>query len=189
MLRVTEGLADGNFTERIGVSRNDELGQLAEGIDDLAARLEELQQARSRLIAAVSHELRTPLTIIRGHAFTLSREETDAVRSQRFTLIDAEAERLAKLIDDLLEAASHQVQPARLSIVEVSLKCVLTRAVDRHGEVAVAEGVRLHLDDAVDEVSVIADLGRVEQILDNLITNAIRHATPEGRVTIFGDFR
>lgn len=181
---ATAALADGSFDHRIGGSGSRGFPRLAASVDRMAERLRLLEQSRQRLLATVSHELRTPLTVIRGEAFTLSRAEHDDRRRARFGLIDSEAERLAQLIDDLLSAATlratrvvlHKEHEHPLSLMDDAVERFSTEAERRKVELAT------HVAPGVPAVSV--DRSRFEQIIGNLVSNALSHAPPESQIKI-----
>jgi len=148
-------------------------------------RLERLERVRQEFLSNVSHELRTPLTAIMAFVETLEDGAiNDAENSQRFlTVIRRNAERMHNLIDDILElsdieAGTHKVTPApvRLSTLVEEVKIALdsrarTRSVTLSNEVA-------------PQVIVFADARRLEQMLTNLIDNAIKFNREQGTVTI-----
>jgi two-component system OmpR family sensor kinase len=150
----------------------------------MAMRLHELEHARHRLIASVSHELRTPLTVIRGHAYTLGRGEGDERRRQKFELIDAEVERLARMIDDLLAAATLRVAPVKLALGDTSLRQLLTEAVARFQLTAHRSGVDIVVDSLPHTCNVRIDSCRIEQVVANLLANAIAHAPTGSKVRV-----
>jgi len=173
---ATSAIACGDFEHRIECDRGDEIGGLASAIDAMAERLHALDAARHRTLACVSHELRTPLTILRGHAFTLGRNETDPFRCDRWKLIDGEAARLGVLIDDLIEVASSHAGGLRLERSECDLVSVCRCTVQRFRAAATERGVTVNVSGMARDRLVLCDPTRVEQVLTNLVANAIRHA-------------
>lgn len=184
LLEATGAIAHGDFGHRIRSDRTDELGRLAGSIDVMAERLERLEEARRRLLACVSHELRTPLTIIRGHAFTLARREANAVRRERLELVEAEAVRLAELIEDLVDASSLQAGSVRLRIERCDLARLVESTASRFVEEAAMRGVALELRGVQRPIVVDADPARIEQVLSNLVGNAVRHANAGTAITV-----
>lgn len=183
MYDATVAIADGHFGHRIGGRpRRDELGHLAHGIDAMAMRLEQLEQARRRLLACVSHELRTPLTIVRGHAFTLGRDEIDPARRQRYDLIEAESARLADLMEDLLVAASLHAGGVRLERRACSLADLVGDSVRRVADAARDADIDVRIRRCVGSHDVEVDGARIDQAITNLLLNAIRHAPPGSEV-------
>ncbi len=152
--------------------------RLAAGLRRLEAQ-HEVQRMRSELISAVSHELRTPLGFIKSYATTLLREDApiDTATRRRFLeIIDEETEKLEQMIGELLDAS--RLQAGRLPIERepVALRSLVARAVDkaRQGLEEQGHAVRLSVPD--EDVTVLADALRIEQVLDNLLANAARYA-------------
>lgn len=186
---ATDAVARGDFRHRVASGRSDELGELAASIDVMAERLEHLEHARRRMLACVSHELRTPLTIIQGYAFTLARREADLVRRDRLELIQAEATRLAGLIEELVEAASLHAGGVRLRVEECDLVQLVHDEVARFGEEAAMRDLTLSVATPSGRVPANVDPGRIGQVLTNLLANAVRHATPGSQVAVLVDAR
>lgn len=184
MESATGVIAGGGFDFRINSSRRDAFGSLSSSIDAMAQRLEDLELSRKRMLAVVSHELRTPLTVMRGEAYTLSRTETDERRLRKYKLIDAESERLAALIDDLLTAATLRATRINLHRENIAVDTLLDGIESRFVRAAADVGVVLQCDngDRLGELSV--DRRRFEQIVSNLITNAISHAPNASTVMV-----
>lgn len=175
MQAMADAVGAGEFDQRLELGRRDELGQLADSIDQMAARLQQLEYMRRRMLAAVSHELRTPLTIIRGVAWTLSRTEPDSARLEQFSLIDAESERLAALISELLDAARLHAHTA-VDLQSHDLTRIITDAADRFREQVRARSLRLAVIGVDAPCPVVCDAARMHQVFANILGNAIRHA-------------
>jgi K+-sensing histidine kinase KdpD len=148
------------------------------------ARLEDLSRLREELVAHVSHELRTPLTSTLGFLHTLERTDIDFDEEERRALIGiarAEAERLAALVDDLLQLARLDRGTVELERGPVRLVEVVRRAA---GALVLPEQREIQVDlDA--ELVAWADERRLLQVFSNLFTNAIRHGA--GNVNVLGE--
>ncbi len=141
----------------------------------------EVQRLKAELISAVSHELRTPLGFIKGYATTLLRDDAavDAETQREFLqIIDEEAGRLQQMIDELLDASRLQAGRLPIEPKPVALGELVGSAVERIrpalGQAGHAVAVRL----PAEEVVVLADPLRVEQVLRNLLDNAARYSEP-----------
>lgn len=138
--------------------------------------LHEKVQFQDDFLATISHELRTPLGFIKGYSTTLLRSDTtwDPDTSKEFlTIIDEEADRLAQLIDNILESAKLQSRSAQLSLQPLSIDALIRDVVLR---------VRTHHKDLQVELQlgsvppIQGDIVRLTQVLDNLFSNAIKYA-------------
>jgi len=148
------------------------------------ARLEDLNRLREELVAQVSHELRTPLTSTLGFLHTLERTDVDFDDAERRALIGiarSEAERLAALVDDLLQLARLDRGAMQLELRPLEIAGVVRRAA---GSLAFPDERRLTLELDADLVAQ-GDEKRLLQVFSNLLTNAIRHG--EGEVRVIGE--
>ena len=147
-------------------------------------RLQEADRLKDEFVALISHDLRTPLTSIMGYVELALEEESlpDATRSY-LEVVDRNAERLLRLVNDLLFVARLQVGDLMLEAEELDLAEVVRASVAEVEPRAAAQGIKLTTD--VDDVpSVHADKGRILQVLDNLISNAIKFTPAGGDVRI-----
>jgi signal transduction histidine kinase len=145
-----------------------------------ATDLRELDRAKNAFLSAVSHELRTPLTVVRGLAETLDRLGPDLPEDHRDELqsaLLAQAERLAGLLDDLLDVDRMNRGSLQLAIRELDVVALIGRVIDEHSERA---RVRLH---APTRLLLRADGTQLQRIMVNLLDNARKYA-PEGDVEV-----
>jgi PAS domain S-box-containing protein len=142
--------------------------------------LRRAEHLRRELTANVSHELRTPLTSIKGFAETLLEGAmADQETSRRFlTIIDSEATRLMKLVDDLMALSRLESKAVTMELAPVLMNDLVTEAFSRLRPQAERRRIALRASGA-DPVSVLADRDRILQVLTNLLDNAIKF-TPDG---------
>lgn len=176
-------LAAGHLGQRVRVRGKDEVGALAVAFNDMAASLEQAETARRNLVADVAHELRTPLTVIEGTVDAMLDGVYPADR-ERLESIRDETRQLAKLVADLRELSLADV--GRLSVEREPQEpaALVRRAVA--GATPRAEARQVALQAAVsDELPpVLADEGRIVQVLANLLDNALRYTAVGGQVTV-----
>ena len=148
-------------------------------------RLQELDQMKSDFIAITSHELRTPITAIRGFVKTLLRNR-DRLSPEQISsfmqIIDRQSERLARLVEDLLFISKIEAGTIRLTVEEIQLGRVLKEAIDALGP---ERRSRVWLDVQQDGV-VVVDPQRLDQILRNLIENALKFSPDDSTVFVEG---
>ncbi len=149
-------------------------------------RLKQLENARQEFVANVSHELRTPLSLIKGYVETLldGARDNPEVATKFLQTIDRNAERLRLLIEDLLTISELESGRVKLSLQAVPLVPVVAKIVEDFKARAAAKNVTL-INQAPDLV-VGADADRLEQVLGNLVDNAIKYGRAKGSVTIGG---
>ena len=183
---VAERMERGELNTRLRVRKHDEIGRLAESFNTMAAQMDANDRARKAFISNVSHELRTPVAIILGHAEQLKArpEARDEGISSALDAIEMEGQMLVRLVDDLftsakLEENTLQLRPTTIelhTVVENVLATIRTSAwQDR--KVSVESVV------SPDLRPVKADEQRLQQIISNLVYNALRH-TPAGGLVV-----
>jgi signal transduction histidine kinase len=157
---------------------------------DLAHRtraLEAADAARRQLLADVSHELMTPLTAMRGYLETLSMSELEldpATRERYVQIVSEETHRLERIVGDLLDLARLEGGGGTMRRDRVEIKALFDRVAARHERELRERGIRLeHTVDAGAEI-VSGDSDRLEQVLQNLAANALRHTPDGGQITL-----
>lgn len=164
-----------------------ELERRAGRIDrDNAARAAELIRLRDEFLAVVSHELRTPLTSIIGYVELLMDDEAGALTAEQRTyleIVQRSTARLVELVGDLLLVAESERGPLALDLDHADLVELVAHAVEAARPAADARHIALVFDS--DEAGVVAgDSMRLAQMIDNLISNAIKFTPEGGRVTV-----
>jgi histidine kinase len=176
-------IADGHYVERVQTNGSDELGQLAHSFNQMAEKLEQVEAMRRQLIGDVSHELRTPLTAIKGSMEGLMDGVLPAA-PETYQQIHQEADRLARLVDDLQELSRVEAGAYSLDIRPVAVPVLLKTTLKRFSNQARAKRIELQSDLPSDLPFILADLDRISQVLTNLVGNAIQYTPEGGRVSI-----
>jgi two-component system OmpR family sensor kinase len=159
---------------------DDEIGNLIRVFNQTLERLENLFTSQQRFLADVSHELRTPLTVIKGNVDLIRRMKT--IDEESLTSIDQDANRLTRLVTDLLLLAKADSGKLHLSLRPVSLDTLLLE-VFQEMHVLAGGKVKIKITD-IDQAQVNGDRDRLKQVLINLIANAIQYTPPDGSVYI-----
>jgi signal transduction histidine kinase len=148
-----------------------------------AGRLAALEDVHSRVITTVSHELRTPVTAIFGASRTLGRPESldEETRGQLLAMIGTEAERLARITDDILTTEALAQGLVSLKLGPLDLRKPVHDAV-RAARASAPEGIRLVATVPDGPVDVVADATRFQQVLTNLLDNAVKYSPDGGEV-------
>jgi two-component system OmpR family sensor kinase len=156
-------------------SNYDEMGRLVTAFNDTLGRLEQLFTSQQRFLADVSHELRTPLTVIKGNVDLMRRMKH--VDEESLDNIEDEADRLTRLVGDLLLEAQAESGKLPLHFAPVELDTLLLE-VFKEMHILARERVQLKLPE-IDQIMINGDRDRLKQVLINLIANAIKY-TPQG---------
>ena len=186
---ATERIGAGDLAARAPEHGGDEVAALAHSFNrmaqELATRARALEisdQARRQLLADVSHELMTPLTAMRGYIETLSMPELaldSSTRDRYLRIVDEETQRLEHIIGDLLELARLEGGGPSMRKETVSIARLFDRVATRHERELQQHAIALRQDIAAGADTGEGDPDRLEQALQNLVANALRH-TPDG---------
>lgn len=181
--RFTDRLTRGDYQARLGLLRNDEIGELGRQLDQLAYTLERAGAARERWLADISHELRTPVAVLRGELEAL----VDGVRppdSANLKGLQEQLHHLTHLLDDLHDLALADAGTLRYQMSDCDLAELLPEVVQSVGALATEAGHQLTLTSLPDSAPLQADATRLRQLLNNLLNNAIKHTRAPGTITV-----
>ncbi|MGE3961805.1 MAG: sensor histidine kinase [Dehalococcoidia bacterium] len=181
MTHASEAMAGGDLSQRIDVNGDDEVGRLAEAFNLMSTRVSRGDRSMRDLLANVSHELRTPLTSIQGFSQAIADGVVDDP-AEAAALINDEAERIRLLLDDLLYLSEIESGTVHLDLEEIDLDGLVDGAMRRLRLQAEERDVELVADSHGG--TIVADGRRLEQVLANLVENAIRFAPAGTRVRI-----
>jgi two-component system phosphate regulon sensor histidine kinase PhoR len=154
-------------------------------------QLRRLENVRKDFVANVSHELRTPVAAIQGYAETLLKSGSpldDKTRTEFLEVIHRHARRIGRLVEDLLRLSAIEATPPEKVVREpVSLRNVAANVAETARDRLAVRKLKLDID--LPELLAIGDPDGIEQVLDNLVDNAIKYGRDEGRIRIWGERR
>jgi signal transduction histidine kinase len=179
--RAAGALAEGRDPEPVPEEGAAELATLAAAFNDLSEQLARARAAERSFLLSVSHELKTPLTAIAGYAEALREGAVSA--DDAAATIGSEAERLGRLVGDLLDLARMNTTGFSVHPSDIDLAEVADDAVRRYGPQAEAFGVSL-VAIAEGPAPAVADADRVLQVVSNLVENALRLTPAGGEVRV-----
>ena len=192
--RAAAALGAGDTSVRAPESGGDEIAELSRAFnrmaEELEARLEQLRDAdrlRRQLLADVSHELMTPLTAMRGYLETLAMPDLvrdPQLRDRYLRVVSEETSRLEAIVGDLLDLARLEGGGIELARAAVPVRSLFERVAERHAVVLQQRHIALEtiVEPGADQV--YGDPRRLEQVLQNLVANAVRHTPDDGRVAL-----
>ena len=183
----TQRITAESLSRRLDVtSPRDELGRLATTINDLLARLESAFNEQQRFIADASHELRTPLAVLRGETeVALAKQRTADEYQQSLSLIQEEAERLSRIVEDLFILARQPIDaPATLMRERVSLNETVKDCARAAQVLATRKGVRLTAESNAPSIHLSGDKELLTRMLLNLLDNAVKYTPAGGEISL-----
>lgn len=180
---ASQRIARGEYDERVPADGPGELGELATSFNAMASALEQTEQRRMELIGDVAHELRTPVTVLRGYVEGLA-DGVFPASPETWAKLQEETSRLGRLVEDLQELSRAEAGQLTLAIASVNPSGAVKAAVSRLAPGLAPAGLVVETDAPGDLPAVYADPDRLDQVLTNLLTNAVRYTPPPGTVTI-----
>ena len=179
-------IAAGSYGVRIQKKYDDEIGVLADTINDMSAKIGQSERMQSEFVSSVSHELRTPLTAITGWGETLLEGEADPEETKRgIQIILGEARRLTSMVEELLEFTRIQDGRFTLNVRLCDLRSDFEDMIFMYGSRLKQEGVELEYEENDDEIPEIpCDPERMRQVFLNILDNAAKHGGEGKRITV-----
>lgn len=195
VMTAADAVAEGDLSSRVPVPTHgpDAFGRLAESFNRMAAELERSDQRRRSLTADVAHELRTPLQIIQGNLEGVLDGVYEPTDEHLEATLD-ETRLLARLVDDLRTLSLAETGQLQLELESVDVAELLADVATSFSGQAEAAGIDLRVEapgpDSTSDpsreppITVVVDVGRLNQVLGNLLANAVRHTPSGGAITI-----
>lgn len=193
MTKAAEAMAGGDFSRKLDVESEDEIGILADTFNNMAHQLkttlEEIKKSealRREFVANVSHELRTPLTSIRSYAETLT-DNADLPKDMENDFLHVilnESDRMTKIVQDLLTLSRFDAGSNLLTIDEFSLEQSIRDVCDAIALEAKKRGHDIAVSLEKDLPVISGDKARIEQVLINILSNAVKYTPDGGKIDI-----
>ena len=191
LTEASRAMGEGDFSRRLDENRGDrELRQVARTFNSMSDKMREVENSRREFVANVSHELRSPITSIKGFAEGMA----DGVIPQEdhpkyLRLVAEESNRLSRLVGDLLQLSRLEREDAALEMTEFDMDEMLRRAIIRRMNDLDRKEIEVECDFRADPCMVRADQERIEQVVINLLDNAIRFTEENGIIRLTTEIR
>jgi two-component system sensor histidine kinase BaeS len=179
---ATKAMAAGKLDQRVAVRSRDEIGQLASSFNQMSADLARASQVRKQMTADLAHDLRTPLSILRGYTEGL-QDGRIAGAPRLYTIMHGEVEHLQRLVEDLRVLSLADAGELPLARRAVDPAALLERTGLAYIVNAEEQDIALRVETAESLPSVFVDTDRMTQVLNNLVSNALRYTT-KGEITL-----
>lgn len=183
--RAAQDIAAGNFSGRVNITSQDEIGQLASSFNFMAASIEDLEKQQQSFVSDVSHELRTPMTSMTGFIEgILDGTIPEEKRGDYLKIVLSETKRLTRLVNDLLEmtkmnSSEYKLNIKRFDINELMRMCIIeleSRITDKN--------LDLNIDFSTENLNVLGDEDAIKRVVINLMDNAIKFSYPNTTIGI-----
>jgi len=183
---AADEVARGDLERQVPVRSADEIGRLGQAFNRMIAQLRATERMRTDFVSNVSHELRTPLTAIKGLVETLRDGAVDdrKVRDRFLATVEDETDRLIRLVNDLLVLSKADSQALKLKREPLDVRDLIERSVHKLAPQLEEKGLLVEVSASEEPRLVVADADRIEQVLVNLLDNAIKYSPQGGRITV-----
>jgi signal transduction histidine kinase len=183
---AADEVARGDLERQVPVRSADEIGRLGQAFNRMISQLRATERMRTDFVSNVSHELRTPLTAVKGLVETLRDGAVDdrQVRDRFLATIEDETDRLIRLVNDLLVLSKADSQALKLKQEPLDVRDLVERSVHKLAPQVEEKGILVEVSVSEEPQWVLADADRIEQVLVNLLDNAIKYSPGGGRITV-----
>jgi len=183
LAEAARAIGSRNLSQRVEEVGSDEMRSLARAFNEMADGLEQGETLRRNLLADVAHELRTPLSVLQGNLRAIL-DEVYPLSQEEIARLYEHSRLLGRLVNDLHELAQAEARQLPLDFQPTNLLEILTATADTFRPNAETKEITLnvHLPEALPPVS--ADSGRIRQVLQNLLANALAHTPAGGNITL-----
>ena len=179
--QVANEYSKGNLEVRTEIHSSDEIGQLAESMEYMADELAKLEDYRRDFVSNISHDFRSPLTSIKGYIEAMKDGTIPPEKQQRYMdIVLAETQRLTKLTQGLLDLNNLENYGPYLKLSDFDIIDVIKTTLDTFEIKGIERQVAIYLNNHAEETVVTADKTKIQQVIYNLIDNALKF-TPEGK--------
>lgn len=185
LARAVHRIGKGELDVRVPVRGSQEIRELAETFNKMAADLQHAEQLRTNLLADVSHELRTPLTILEGN-LRAALDKVVPLDEAEVANLYGQTRHLIRLVNDLRELSLAESGQLPLEKIPSDLKALVVETIQALEPLAVEKGVTL-ADEVPQLPEVTVDPFRIRQVLFNLLSNALIHTPQGGKITLNGE--
>lgn len=177
-------ISGGSYGIQIQTKYQDEIGELADTINEMSAKISQNEKMQAEFISQLSHELRTPLTVINGWSETLLLDERmDADTRQGLKIISGEAKRLTEMVMELLDFTRMQDGRMTLNVEPTDIRSEFEDTVYMYGSRLSQEGIQLqYIDDGEEIPEIPCDPKRLRQVFLNILDNAAKHGGEGKRI-------
>lgn len=182
---VAMDIASGKFEKRVTVTSTDEIGQLASSFNFMADSLERLEQMRDSFVSDVSHELRTPMTSISGFIQGILDHTIPPEKEREYLqIVLDESQRLAKLVNDLLDMSKMSGNEYKLDISKFDINEIIRLCIIGLEQKISGRNLELDVDFSKDNLFVFADKDAIRRVIINLMDNAVKFSYPNTTIGI-----
>lgn len=183
--KIVSKYAKGDFSEKINIKHNDEIGRLSDSLDYMAAEINSLNEYQKKFIANISHDFRSPLTSIKGYLEAMLDGTIPPEMQEKYLgIVISETERLTKLTNNLLTINNVTDEGMILDISDFDIIATIKKTIETFQGTCEKKKIKFKLIFPDKELMVSADMSKIQQVLYNLIDNAIKFSNSDSSIII-----
>jgi len=184
MASAAQAVANGDYTTRVHqAGLGVEFDAVSEAFNQMARNMAATERTRAEILRDLAHEIRTPLTTVRGYHEALA-DGVFTMDPETYATIGAALSRVERLVRDIARVSSAEERRLDLRLQQTTVSELIESAIAAASHAYDAKGVRLVGQPPLQQAPVRVDRDRIQEVLDNLLANALRHTPPGGRVTV-----
>ena len=180
---ATRNMAQGQLEQQVPVRSGDELGELAQAFNQMSADLALANRSRKQMTADIAHDLRNPLTVLSGYLESLQDGKLKPT-PERFAIMQAEVTHLQHLVEDLRTLSLADAGELKLHLEPTSIPELLERVAEAYRHQAQLQQINLKVEIEPNLPEINLDPSRMEQVLGNLVSNALRYTAADGEIRL-----
>ena len=185
IIKAAREYSDGNLTYHINVDSRDEMGYLADSLNTMSTKVNEMEETQKKFIANISHDFRSPLTCIKGYSQAIVDGTIPPEMMDKYlNIIIFETERLTDLTEDLLTLSNFELKGMNLNIEAFDINQAIKNTVASFEGICRQHYIQMELLFADRENLVKADSSKIQQVLHNLLDNAIKFSPDDSVITV-----
>lgn len=185
IINTAKKISKGEVDKRVQIKSQDEIGELVDSFNSMADSIAKVEKNRREFISNVSHEIRSPITSIKGFIGGILDGVVPKEKEKYYlTLAYDETQRLARLVNDLLDLSAIDAGQLTLNISNININELVRRTVIKFEPKIIERRLKVDVCFDQDDLYVIGDPDRINQVITNLIDNAIKYVLDEGTIKV-----
>jgi two-component system OmpR family sensor kinase/two-component system sensor histidine kinase BaeS len=181
--KAASGIASGDLSQRVPIRSHDELGELSQTFNKMAESLDRTEIQRQHLMADIAHELRTPITVIQANLEAML-DEVLPLDAEQVAAVHNETLLLSRLVGDLRLLSEAEAGALKLDLQETEIGSLIQRVAEKIKVQAQQNGINLEIEITENLPRIWIDADRITQVLNNLIGNALRYTSQDGKIIL-----
>ena len=187
-LRVaTHAAKRGEWESHIEKTTNDEIGDLTDDFNAMLVELGQLDEMKNRFLASITHDLKSPIGRVRGNIANLQDGLLGPItegQAELFEMMSRDIDKLSRLIHDILDLQKMKAGAFKLDLHSVDMQTFLMESLEQHASEFIKKDIEMGVKLDVEGVSANIDKRQIDRVLDNLITNAIKYTSTDGKIIV-----